>query len=375
MANRSWGLLAGILASPCVSLVQRSSLVGCPYSRMLFRGKGKERLLGNLERKGTPFVRSWSAFVRGYGRPAAVGTAGGADSGKNSSMPSKRELVSVSAKEFFARSPKSSKRPNHATETSENTYRITFGKHKGKPLNQIPASYIEWLVHNRIYESRRDLKEALDAAGVLNNQDDSGAGDKPTPRAAASTVSEDQGGWSVNITAKQLRDALPPDWNEALGEEVMAKGAWKDLAQFLAEESFRGMRIYPNFSQVFRALELCPFNKTKVVILGQDPYHGPRQAEGMSFSVPRGTPIPSSLKNIYKELKADIPDVSIPTHGHLAHWAEQGVLLLNAALTVRAGDANGHQQRVHYQFYYIIVTGLPDRCFYNTINMYKYVFR
>ncbi|GAB5364582.1 hypothetical protein AAMO2058_000982200 [Amorphochlora amoebiformis] len=260
-------------------------------------------------------------------------------------MPSKRELVSVSAKEFFARSPKSSKRPNHATETSENTYRITFGKHKGKPLNQIPASYIEWLVHNRIYESRRDLKEALDAAGVLNNQDDSGAGDKPTPRAAASTVSEDQGGWSVNITAKQLRDALPPDWNEALGEEVMAKGAWKDLAQFLAEESFRGMRIYPNFSQVFRALELCPFNKTKVVILGQDPYHGPRQAEGMSFSVPRGTPIPSSLKNIYKELKADIPDVSIPTHGHLAHWAEQGVLLLNAALTVRAGDANGHQQR------------------------------
>ena len=103
--------------------------------------------------------------------------------------------------------------------------------------------------------------------------------------------------------------------------------------------------MYPKNADIFSAFNKTPFDKVKVVILGQDPYHGPNQAHGLSFSVQKGIAIPKSLINIYKELATDIPGFKIPAHGNLEHWAEQGVLLLNATLTVRAGQAASHQRK------------------------------
>jgi len=115
------------------------------------------------------------------------------------------------------------------------------------------------------------------------------------------------------------------------------------LEEFLKEE--RGLHnIYPKKIEVFNAFKLTSFENIKVVILGQDPYHGSNQAHGLSFSVNYGIKIPPSLANIYKELKSDI-DFAIPSHGNLTSWADQGVLLLNATLTVRAGEPGSHQKK------------------------------
>jgi len=122
------------------------------------------------------------------------------------------------------------------------------------------------------------------------------------------------------------------------------------LNQFLEQEYEQGTIVYPKPSDVFNAFDLTPFNEVKVVILGQDPYHGANQAHGLSFSVQKGVAIPSSLKNIYKELQADIPGFKIPAHGDLSSWAKQGVLLLNATLTVRAGEPGSHQKMGWEQF-------------------------
>jgi uracil-DNA glycosylase len=113
---------------------------------------------------------------------------------------------------------------------------------------------------------------------------------------------------------------------------------------FVAAEKRRGKTVYPSNDNIFRALDLTPIENVKVVILGQDPYHGPNQAHGLSFSVQKGVRVPPSLKNIYKELNADI-GMPIPDHGFLEGWAKQGVLLLNTTLTVEAGQAASHQGR------------------------------
>lgn len=115
------------------------------------------------------------------------------------------------------------------------------------------------------------------------------------------------------------------------------------LEEFLKEER-RLHNIYPKKTEVFNAFKLTSFETIKVVILGQDPYHGPNQAHGLSFSVNYGIKIPPSLANIYKELKSDV-DFAIPSHGNLTSWANQGVLLLNATLTVRAGEPGSHQKK------------------------------
>jgi uracil-DNA glycosylase len=122
------------------------------------------------------------------------------------------------------------------------------------------------------------------------------------------------------------------------------------LNQFLEQESEHQTIVYPKPSDVFNAFKFTPFNEVKVVILGQDPYHGANQAHGLSFSVQKGVAIPPSLKNIYKELQADIPGFKIPAHGDLSSWAKQGVLLLNATLTVRAGEPGSHQKMGWEQF-------------------------
>jgi uracil-DNA glycosylase len=118
---------------------------------------------------------------------------------------------------------------------------------------------------------------------------------------------------------------------------------FKELEDFLRKER-KLTTVYPKDQDVFRAFELTPFEKVKVVILGQDPYHGINQAHGLSFSVNYGVRTPPSLANIYKELKTDI-GFSIPNHGNLSPWASQGVLLLNATLTVRAGEPGSHQKK------------------------------
>lgn len=116
----------------------------------------------------------------------------------------------------------------------------------------------------------------------------------------------------------------------------------RSLSEFLRAEKAAGQVVYPAGDNIFAALNSTPLEQVKVVILGQDPYHGPNQAHGLSFSVPQGVPTPPSLKNIYKELHADL-SCNIPNHGFLMPWAEQGVLLLNSVLTVRQAAAASHQ--------------------------------
>ena len=129
-------------------------------------------------------------------------------------------------------------------------------------------------------------------------------------------------------------------WNEILAEE-MQKDYYQELQAFVQKRRAE-VRVFPEEKNVFNALELTPFESVKVVILGQDPYHGFGQAHGLSFSVQKGIPLPPSLKNIYKELLEDIGG-ELPTEGDLSHWAQQGVLLLNTVLTVEEGNANSHK--------------------------------
>jgi len=139
-----------------------------------------------------------------------------------------------------------------------------------------------------------------------------------------------------------MQEIIPPSWAGAL-QPVLAAAQARQLADWLDGEERAGRTVYPPREERFRALELTPLDAVKVVILGQDPYHGPGQAHGLSFSVPMGVKLPPSLRNIYKELVDDCG--AAPLTGDLAGWARQGVLLLNNALTVEAGKAGSHQKR------------------------------
>jgi uracil-DNA glycosylase len=135
-------------------------------------------------------------------------------------------------------------------------------------------------------------------------------------------------------------DALPQSWQPALAP-VLATREARRLGGFLRAEEEAGKAIYPPRGQRLAALAMTPLDGVKVVILGQDPYHGPGQAHGLSFSVPQGVKVPPSLVNIYKEIEADL-GIPRPNHGNLERWARQGVLLLNNSLTVEAGQAGSH---------------------------------
>ncbi len=130
-------------------------------------------------------------------------------------------------------------------------------------------------------------------------------------------------------------------WTEAIGAEKQ-QPYFRHIIDTVAAERSAGQTVYPPAAEVFNAFKATEFDRVKVVILGQDPYHGAGQAHGLAFSVQPDVAIPPSLQNIYKELAADIPGFQIPRHGYLQHWAEQGVLLLNTVLTVRAGQAHSH---------------------------------
>jgi len=136
---------------------------------------------------------------------------------------------------------------------------------------------------------------------------------------------------------------LESSWLEQL-EDEFAKPYMQELRRFLVTRKEHKAVIYPPGNQIFSALNATSFDKTRVVILGQDPYHGPGQAHGMCFSVLPGTKVPPSLANIYREINQDL-GLAMPTHGYLQHWAEQGVLLLNSVLTVERGQAGSHQNK------------------------------
>ncbi|GCF94426.1 uracil-DNA glycosylase [Enterococcus florum] len=155
-----------------------------------------------------------------------------------------------------------------------------------------------------------------------------------------------------------MKQIIHNSWQEVLQEEFQ-KEYYLQLREFLKTE-YRTQRIHPDMFHIFEALELTPYEKVEVVILGQDPYHGVNQAHGLSFSVQPGVAIPPSLRNIYKELHSDlgIPPVS---HGNLNSWAKQGVLLLNTVLTVREGQAYSHRGKGWEQLTDVIIQKLNER--------------
>ena len=151
---------------------------------------------------------------------------------------------------------------------------------------------------------------------------------------------------------------LKNDWHDLLKDEFK-KDYYLALRKFLINE-YRTRTIYPDMYDIFNALHYTPYKDVKVVILGQDPYHGPNQAHGLSFSVKPGVPAPPSLVNIFKELNSDV-GCYIPNNGYLKKWADQGVLLLNTVLTVRAGQPNSHKNKGWEHFTDKVISLLNDR--------------
>lgn len=150
---------------------------------------------------------------------------------------------------------------------------------------------------------------------------------------------------------------IEPSWHEALATEWQ-EPYFAELAEFVRDE-YRHNTVYPPASKIFAAFDACPFDKVKVVILGQDPYHGPGQANGLCFSVADGVAIPRSLVNIFKEVSDDT-GAPIPLSGDLSRWARQGVLMLNATLTVRAHEAGSHQNRGWERLTDMVIRRLND---------------
>jgi len=150
---------------------------------------------------------------------------------------------------------------------------------------------------------------------------------------------------------------LEASWKEQLKEEF-EKPSFEALTEFVRAE-YGKKKVYPPPACIFQALDLVPFDEVRVVILGQDPYHGPGQAHGLCFSVPEGVPLPPSLRNIFKEIHDDL-GLPTPKSGNLRHWAEQGVLLLNATLTVEAGRAGSHQGKGWEEFTDAVIAKLSE---------------
>lgn len=157
-----------------------------------------------------------------------------------------------------------------------------------------------------------------------------------------------------------MSDRFDPSWDSII-KPLFQSEKMQALSAFVQAE--RGaFQVFPPTDLVFHAFQLTPLDKLKVVILGQDPYHNDGQAHGLSFSVPEGMAIPPSLRNIYSELSTDIQGFQIPNHGNLTKWAEQGVLLLNATLTVRAHEAGSHQKKGWEMFTDEIIKAISNNC-------------
>ena len=156
-----------------------------------------------------------------------------------------------------------------------------------------------------------------------------------------------------------LSKLMNKSWTDILGKEKQ-QDYFKQTLQYVAERRSKGIVVYPPHDEVFSAFKITPFDQVKVVILGQDPYHGPNQAHGLCFSVKPGIQPPPSLVNMYKELANDIEGFKIPDHGYLISWAQQGVLLLNTVLTVEQGQAHSHKHLGWEKFTDRVIQGLSD---------------
>lgn len=156
-----------------------------------------------------------------------------------------------------------------------------------------------------------------------------------------------------------FQELLEPSWKKALEQEFQ-KPYFLKVDSFLKEEEKKGYVVYPRREHIFQAFDYTPFYDVRVVVMGQDPYHGPGQAHGLSFSVPKGTAAPPSLKNIFKELKSDL-GIKDFSHGCLSSWARQGVFLLNASLSVRASQANSHANCGWAEFTDAVIANLAKK--------------
>ena len=163
---------------------------------------------------------------------------------------------------------------------------------------------------------------------------------------------------TINNPAEKIDPAIETSWKEALFTEFQ-KDYFKSLKTFLVEERKKFI-LYPPASRIFAAFNYTPFDKVKVVIIGQDPYHGTGQANGLCFSVSDGIPQPPSLQNIFKEIHSDL-GIPIPKTGNLESWAKQGILLLNASLTVRSNQAGSHQKQGWEEFTDAAIRSLSEK--------------
>ena len=168
----------------------------------------------------------------------------------------------------------------------------------------------------------------------------------------------------MSLTDQQLakleKVQLDASWKDGLSEFLLSP-KMDELKAFLVQEKHADKVIYPPNSLIFNALNITPLSQVKVVIIGQDPYHGPNQAHGLSFSVQRGVAVPPSLRNIFHELQTDL-GIPVSKHGDLTKWAEQGVLLLNSVLTVEAGQPTSHQKRGWEDFTNYVIDVLNEQC-------------
>jgi len=160
------------------------------------------------------------------------------------------------------------------------------------------------------------------------------------------------------MSETQASVQIEESWKKVLADEF-GKPYFAGIKQFILNEKAKGKKVYPPGPLVFNAFNLTPFDKVKVVIIGQDPYHGAGQAHGLCFSVPLGVKPPPSLVNIFKEIKDDL-GIDPPDHGNLEHWARQGVLLLNASLTVNEGEANSHAKCGWHTFTDAVIKKISD---------------
>ena len=161
------------------------------------------------------------------------------------------------------------------------------------------------------------------------------------------------------LAEKEIDMSMEKSWKTELASEFSA-AYYEQLLSFLRSEKDHHLITFPKSNQIYQAFHQTPFEKVKVVIIGQDPYHGKDQAQGLSFSVPSGLRIPPSLKNIFKELQSDL-GIKIPQNGDLSFWAQQGVFLLNATLTVRAHTAGSHQEKGWEQFTDAVIKKLSEK--------------
>ena len=156
----------------------------------------------------------------------------------------------------------------------------------------------------------------------------------------------------------KLSNNIPDDWKKLLKTEIESE--WFGELQNFLDEEWQNETVYPPAEKIFDALSLTPLSEVKVLILGQDPYHGEGQAHGLCFSVPDGMKIPPSLRNIYKEMRSDL-NINPPDNGNLKSWAKQGILMLNTVLTVRSGEAQSHQKKGWERFTDAIIKRVSDK--------------